>query len=175
MKGFGTFDTTNTLYGSFYSRQQDPVTNIPKFSKPDMEEQYYFKTLEMQKGYFNRYAHLYEDPTGKPIYNPIDSKAFKEEDGQQYIPKENVPQQGEIINAKQRRDHDRRGILRRAGPGDEYIFPEKPATRKTEFERPVRRREDTCAVVVHLELPVEESPEEEVDQHDTGNRRQLEV
>ena len=74
MKGFGTFDTTNTLYGSFYSRQQDPVTNIPKFSKPDMEEQYYFKTLEMQKGYFNRYAHLYEDPTGKPIYNPIDSK-----------------------------------------------------------------------------------------------------
>ena len=63
-----------------------------------MEEQYYFKTLEMQKGYFNRYAHLYEDPTGKPIYNPIDSKAFKEEDAQQYIPKENVPQQEEIIN-----------------------------------------------------------------------------
>ena len=98
MKGFGTFDTTNTLYGSFYSRQQDPVTNIPKYSKPDMEEQYYFKTLEMQKGYFNRYAHLYEDPTGKPIYNPIDSKAFKEEDAQQYIPKENVPQQEEFIN-----------------------------------------------------------------------------
>ena len=94
MKGFGTFDTTNTLYGSFYSRQQDPVTNIPKFSKPDMEEQYYFKTLEMQKGYFNRYAHLYEDPTGKPIYNPIDSKAFKEEDAQRaVIPNEMIPQQ----------------------------------------------------------------------------------
>ena len=94
MKGFGTFDTTNTLYGSFYSRQQDPVTNIPKYSKPDMEEQYYFKTLEMQKGYFNRYAHLYEDPTGKPIYNPIDSKAFKEEDAQgAVIPNEMIPQQ----------------------------------------------------------------------------------
>ena len=80
MKGFGTFDTTNTLYGSFYSRQQDPITNIPKFSKPNMEEEYYAQTLEMRKGYFNRYAHLYQDPTGKPIYNPIDSKAFKEED-----------------------------------------------------------------------------------------------
>ena len=96
MKGFGTFDTTNTLYGSFYSRQQDPVTNIPKFSKPDMEEQYYFKTLEMQKGYFNRYAHLYEDPTGKPIYNPIDAKAFKEEDAHLPLQNENVPQQGEL-------------------------------------------------------------------------------
>ena len=71
MKGFGTFDTTNTLYGSFYSRQQDPITNIPKYSKPDMEEQYYNRTLEMQKGYFNRYAHL-------PLQN------------------ENVPQQGEF-------------------------------------------------------------------------------
>ena len=94
MKGFGTFDTTNTLYGSFYSRQQDPITNIPKFSKPDMEEQYYNQTLEMQKGYFNRYAHLYPDPTGKPIYNPIDSKAFKEEDAQgAVIPNEMIPQQ----------------------------------------------------------------------------------
>ena len=94
MKGFGTFDTTNTLYGSFYSRQQDPITNIPKFSKPDMEEQYYKQTLEMQKGYFNRYAHLYPDPTGKPIYNPIDSKAFKEEDAQgAVIPNEMIPQQ----------------------------------------------------------------------------------
>ena len=88
MKGFGTFDTTNTLYGSFYSRQQDPVTNIPKFSKPNMEEEYYAQTLEMRKGYFNRYAHLYPDPTGKPIDNPIDSKAFKEEDQRP----ENVPQ-----------------------------------------------------------------------------------
>ena len=79
MKGFGTFDTTNTLYGSFYSRQQDPITNIPKYSKPNMEEEFYNQTIEMQKGYFNRYAHLYPDPTGKPIYNPIDSKAFKEE------------------------------------------------------------------------------------------------
>ena len=80
MKGFGTFDTTNTLYGSFYSRQQDPITNIPKYSKPNMEEEFYDQTIEMQKGYFNRYAHLYKDPTGKPIYNPIDGKAFKEED-----------------------------------------------------------------------------------------------
>ena len=91
MKGFGTFDTTNTLYGSFYSRQQDPITNIPKYSKPNMEEQYYSQTLEMQKDYFNRYAHLYPDPTGKPIYNPIDSKAFKEEDVQR--PVEDIPQQ----------------------------------------------------------------------------------
>ena len=99
MKGFGTFDTTNTLYGSFYSRQQDPITNIPKYSKPDMEEQYYYKTLEMQKAYFNRYAHLYQDPTGKPIYNPIDSKAFKEE-GQ--IPQnENIPQEKEIIQEEE--------------------------------------------------------------------------
>ena len=96
MKGFGTFDTTNTLYGSFYSRQQDPITNIPKYSKPDMEEQYYNRTLEMQKGYFNRYAHLYPDPTGKPIYNPIDSKAFKEEDAHSPLQNENVPQQGEF-------------------------------------------------------------------------------
>ena len=88
MKGFGTFDTTNTLYGSFYSRQQDPVTNIPKFSKPNMEEEYYAQTLEMRKGYFNRYAHLYPDPTGKSIDNPIDSKAFKEEDQRP----ENAPQ-----------------------------------------------------------------------------------
>ncbi len=96
MKGFGTFDTTNTLYGSFYSRQQDPITNIPKYSKPDMEEQYYNRTLEMQKGYFNRYAHLYPDPTGKPIYNPIDAKAFKEEDAHLPLQNENVPQQGEL-------------------------------------------------------------------------------
>ena len=90
MKGFGTFDTTNTLYGSFYSRQQDPITNIPKYSKPNMEEEFYERTIEMQKGYFNRYAHLYKDPTGKPIYNPIDGKAFKEEDAQRPIPE---PQQ----------------------------------------------------------------------------------
>ena len=80
MKGFGTFDTTNTLYGSFYTRQQDPITNIPKYSKPNMEEEFYERTLVMQQGYFNRYAHLYKDPTGKSIYNPIDGKAFKEED-----------------------------------------------------------------------------------------------
>ena len=96
MKGFGTFDTTNTLYGSFYSREQDPITNIPKFSKPNMEEVYYNQTLEMQKGYFNRYAHLYPDPTGKPIYNPIDAKAFKEEDAHLPLQNENVPQQGEL-------------------------------------------------------------------------------
>ena len=85
MKGFGTFDTTNTLYGSFYSRQQDPITNIPKYSKPNMEEEFFDRTIEMQKGYFNRYAHLYKDPTGKPIYNPIDGKAFKEEDAQRHL------------------------------------------------------------------------------------------
>ena len=96
MKGFGTFDTTNTLYGSFYSRQQDPISNIPKYSKPDMEEQYYFRTLEMQKGYFNRYAHLYPDPTGKPIHNPVDDKAFKEEDAQKPLQNENIPQQEEL-------------------------------------------------------------------------------
>ena len=102
MKGFGTFDRTNTLYGSFYSRQQDPITNIPKYTKPNMEEEFYERTIEMQKGYFNRYAHLYKDPTGKPIYNPIDGKAFKEEDAQrpltQTIPQkeqeeENMPMQ----------------------------------------------------------------------------------
>ena len=94
MKGFGTFDTTNTLYGSFYSREQDPVTNIPKYSKPNMEEQFYDRTIEMQKGYFNRYAHLYKDPTGKPIYNPIDGKAFKEEDAQRPLVDQQQPIQG---------------------------------------------------------------------------------
>ena len=93
MKGFGTFDTTNTLYGSFYSREQDPVTNIPKYSKPNMEEQFYERTIEMQKGYFNRYAHLYKDPTGKPIYNPIDGKAFKEEDAQRPLVDQQQPMQ----------------------------------------------------------------------------------
>ena len=93
MKGFGIFDTTNTLYGSFYSREQDPVTNIPKYSKPNMEEEFYNRTIEMQKGYFNRYAHLYEDPTGKPIYNPIDAKAFKEEDAHRPIPEVKPPQE----------------------------------------------------------------------------------
>ena len=82
MKGFGIFDTTNTLYGSFYKRQQDPVTNIPKYSKPNMEEEFFEHTIEMQKGYFNRYAHLYKDPRGKLINNPIDGKSFKEEDSQ---------------------------------------------------------------------------------------------
>ena len=86
MKGFGTFDTTNTLYGSFYSREQNPITNVPVYSKPNMEEEFYKRTLEMQKGYFNRYAHLYKDPTGKPIYNPMDAKAFKEEDAQRPLP-----------------------------------------------------------------------------------------
>ena len=56
MKGFGTFDTTNSLYGNFYSRKQDPITNVPRYSKPNMEEEFYNRTLEMQKGYFNRYA-----------------------------------------------------------------------------------------------------------------------
>ena len=115
MKGFGTFDTTNTLYGSFYSRKQDPITNIPKYSKPDMEEQYYNKTLEMQKGYFNRYAHLYQDPTGKPIYNPIDSKAFKEENSQIPLQNENVPQQGELIQEDENAPIQRPHVFAREG------------------------------------------------------------
>ena len=122
MKGFGTFDTTNTLYGSFYSRQQDPVTNIPKYSKPDMEEQYYFKTLEMQKGYFNRYAHLYEDPTGKPIYNPIDSKAFKEEDAQKYCQNENLPEQGELINQEENMPIQRPQVISREVVEEEPVM-----------------------------------------------------
>ena len=105
MKGFGTFDTTNTLYGSFYSRQQDPITNIPKYSKPNMEEQFYERTLEMQKGYFNRYAHLYKDPTGKPIYNPIDGKAFKEEDAQRPLAQPPSPQEQEEENVPIQRPH----------------------------------------------------------------------
>ena len=105
MKGFGTFDTTNTLYGSFYSRQQDPVTNIPKYTKPDMEEQFYERTIEMQKGYFNRYAHLYKDPTGKPIYNPIDGKAFKEEDAQKPLTQALPQQEQEEENMPLQRLH----------------------------------------------------------------------
>ena len=104
MKGFGTFDTTNTLYGSFYTREQDPITNIPKYSKPNMEEEFYERTIEMQKGYFNRYAHLYKDPTGKPIYNPIDGKAFKEEDAHPTLAKPPQPEQ-ELDNAPLQRPH----------------------------------------------------------------------
>ena len=59
-----------------------------------MEEQFYDRTIEMQKGYFNRYAHLYKDPTGKPIYNPIDGKAFKEEDAQRPLVGQQQPMQG---------------------------------------------------------------------------------
>ena len=105
MKGFGTFDTTNTLYGSFYSREQDPITNIPKFSKPNMEEEYYNRTLEMHKGYFNRYAHLYPDPTGKPIDNPIDSKAFTEEDVQRPVVQPEIEPQTQEENAPMQNPH----------------------------------------------------------------------
>ena len=105
MKGFGTFDTTNTLYGSFYSRQQDPITNIPKYTKPNMEEEFYERTIEMQKGYFNRYAHLYKDPTGKPIYNPIDGKAFKEEDAQKPLTQTMPQQEQEEENMPMQRPH----------------------------------------------------------------------
>lgn len=83
MKNFGTFDTTNTLYGSFYRRRQDPITDIPKFSKPNMEEEFYKTTTNMGMTYFNRYKHLYKDPTGKAIYNPMDSKAFQESNNHQ--------------------------------------------------------------------------------------------
>ena len=76
MKGFGPFDTTNSLYGSFYQREQDPVTNIPKFSKPDDEEQFYNKTLEMRKNYFDRYAHLYKGQN-QSNNNAIDAEEVK--------------------------------------------------------------------------------------------------
>ena len=105
MKGFGTFDTTNSLYGNFYSRQQDPITNVPRYSKPNMEEEFYNRTLEMQKGYFNRYAHLYKDPTGKPIYNPIDGKAFKEEDAQKPLAQTLPQQEQEEENMPMQRPH----------------------------------------------------------------------
>ena len=68
-----------------------------------MEEQFYERTLEMQKGYFNRYAHLYKDPTGKPIYNPIDGKAFKEEDAQRPLDRPQPEQKEE--NAPIQRPH----------------------------------------------------------------------
>ncbi len=104
MKGFGTFDTTNTLYGSFYTREQDPITNIPKYSKPNMEEEFYERTIERQKGHFNRYAHIYKDPTGKPIYNPIDGKAFKEEDAHPTLAKPPQPEQ-ELDNVPLQKPH----------------------------------------------------------------------
>ena len=102
MKGFGQFDTTNTLYGNFYSRKQDPITNIPIYSKPNMEEEYYLRTLDMQKSYFNRYLHLYKDPTGKSIYNPIDGKAFKTEDAPIPQAEQEHPEQPSNINTIQR-------------------------------------------------------------------------
>ena len=86
MKGFGLFDTTNSLYGSFYKREQDPVTNVPKYTKPDDEEQFRNKTLEMRKNYFDRYAHLYKCQN-QVNNNPIDEKVFKETaETQQEVP-----------------------------------------------------------------------------------------
>ena len=58
-----------------------------------MEEELYNHSIEMQKGYFNRYAHLYKDPTGKPIYNPIDGKVFKKVDAQRPLVEQLPPQQ----------------------------------------------------------------------------------
>ena len=78
MKGFNTFDTTNKIYGEYYTRKQDPITNIPVFQIPEDEEQFYQKTLEMRKNYFDRYAHLYKDNKSCQD-NKIDSKPFKEE------------------------------------------------------------------------------------------------
>ena len=86
MKGFETFDTTNSVYGQYYRREQDPVTNIPKYKIPDDEEKFYKKTLEMRKNYFDRYAHLYKDPNNHFHDNPIDSRAFREEDTQKDEP-----------------------------------------------------------------------------------------
>ena len=80
MKGFGLFDTTNSLYGSYYGKTQNPIDNNPVFHKPDMEEQFYYRTEEMKKEHFNRYFHLYKDPSKHSCYNPQDGKAFKEED-----------------------------------------------------------------------------------------------
>ena len=79
MKGFDTFDTTNSVYGQYYKKEEDPITNIPKYTKPDDEEKFYQKTLEMRENYFDRYAHLYKDPKNHPHDNPIDARAFKEE------------------------------------------------------------------------------------------------
>ena len=70
MKGFDTFDTTNELYGKYYKREEDPVTNTLKFTKPDDEEKFYKKTLEMRENYFDRYAHLKKDPKNHPQDSP---------------------------------------------------------------------------------------------------------
>ena len=80
MKGFETFDTTNKIYGGYYKREQDPITSIPIFKIPEDEENFYRKTLEMRQNYFDRYAHLYENPNVRSSDNKIDLKVFKEEE-----------------------------------------------------------------------------------------------
>ena len=58
MKGFDTFDTTNELYGKYYKREEDPVTNTLKFTKPDDEEKFYKNYDEYSKNaklYFNSF------------------------------------------------------------------------------------------------------------------------
>ena len=77
MKGFETFDTTNKIYGGYYKREQDPITNIPIFKIPEDEENFYRKTLEMRQNYFDRYAHLKKDPKNHPQDSPKGNDAPK--------------------------------------------------------------------------------------------------
>ena len=81
MQGFETFDTTNKVYGKYYKREQDPITNIPVYKIPDNEEEkFYRKTLEMRENYFDRYAHLNKNIDYHSYGNKFDSKSFKKED-----------------------------------------------------------------------------------------------
>lgn len=64
MKGFKPFDTTNSLYGEYYSKIQDPVTEVPIFNKPQDEENFHKNTLKLQEQHFNRYSHI--KPPKKP-------------------------------------------------------------------------------------------------------------
>ena len=88
MKGFGTFDTTNSVYGGYYQKEQDPINNIPVFKIPEDEAKFYEKTLEMRKNYFDRYAHIYQDNNKTECNNTIDSKEFKRENEKENMEEE---------------------------------------------------------------------------------------